>query len=143
MYIEFSKTNKKQQRIIEDALWFAKSYLLPKHKIDEIHVESVKRWDYKDGDCYDTDDRSYHIRVRKNMSEDVLIKTIFHEFAHIKQSIKKEYGDIFGILSDDESWISYDDRPYEMDAFKLENEMFDKYAKDGKFKFSIDENFSL
>ena len=142
MFIEFRNTNKKRQRTIEDALWFAKSYLLPRHKIDEIEIESVKDL-HAHGDCYDTDDRSYHIRVRKNMSEDVLIKTIFHEFAHIKQSIKKEYGDIFGILSDDESWISYDDRPYEMDAFKVENEMFDNYAKDGKFKFSIDGNFSL
>ena len=42
MFIEFSKTNKKQQQIIEKALWFAKSYLLPRHRIDEIEIESVK-----------------------------------------------------------------------------------------------------
>ena len=42
MFIEFRNTNKKRQRTIEDALWFAKSYLLPRHKIDEIEIESVK-----------------------------------------------------------------------------------------------------
>ena len=42
MFIEFRNTNKKRQRTIEDVLWFAKSYLLPRHKIDEIEIESVK-----------------------------------------------------------------------------------------------------
>ena len=45
MFIEFTNTNKKQQRTIEAALWFAKSYLLPRHKIDEIEIESVKGLD--------------------------------------------------------------------------------------------------
>ena len=50
MFIEFKNTNKKRQQTIEDALWFAKSYLLPRHKIDEIEIESVKDL-HADGDC--------------------------------------------------------------------------------------------
>ena len=114
MFIEFRNTNKKRQRTIEDALWFAKSYLLPRHKIDEIEIESVKDL-HADGDCYDADDRSYIIRVNKELSEQDLLTTIFHEFVHIKQHIKKEFGgDIFAIsneplrmLSGSQSHICY------------------------------------
>ena len=126
MFIEFTNTNKKQQRTIEAALWFAKSYLLPRHKIDEIEIES---WDAEDlqhdGDCYDADDRSFIIRVNKELSEQDLLTTIFHEFVHIKQHIKKEFGgDVFAISNEE---VAYMDRPYEIEAFKLETIMYKEY----------------
>jgi len=124
MFIEFRNTNKKRQRTIEDALWFAKSYLLPRHKIDEIEIESWKDLPH-DGDCYDADDRSYIIRVNKDLSKEDLLTTIFHEFVHIKQHIKKEFGgDVFGISNEE---VAYMDRPYEIEAFKLEQEMLEEY----------------
>ena len=124
MFIEFRNTNKKQQRTIEDALWFAKSYLLPRHKIDEIEIESVKGL-LAHGDCYDADDRSYIIRVNKDLSKEDLLTTIFHEFVHIKQHIKKEFGgDVFAISNDE---VAYKDRPYEIEAFIIEQEMLEEY----------------
>ena len=124
MFIEFRNTKKKRQRIIEDALWFAKSYLLPRHKIDEIEIESWKDLPH-DGDCYDADDRSYIIRVNKDLSKEDLLTTIFHEFVHIKQHIKKEFGgDVFGISNEE---VAYMDRPYEIEAFRLEKEMLEEY----------------
>ena len=124
MFIEFRNTNKKQQQTIEDALWFAKSYLLPRHKIDEIEIESWKDLPH-DGDCYDADDRSFIIRVNKELSKEELLTTIFHEFVHIKQHIKKEFGgDVFGISNEE---VAYMDRPYEIEAFRLEKEMLEEY----------------
>ena len=130
MYIEFKRrTNKKLKRTIEDALWFAKSYLLPRHKIDEIHIEPLKFDKYGlsnlNGDVYDLDDRSYYIRINRQLSVDDLIKTIFHEFVHIKQHIKKEFGgDVFAISNDK---VAYEDRPYEVEAFRLEKELLEEY----------------
>ena len=124
MFIEFRNTNKKRQRTIEDALWFAKSYLLPRHKIDEIEIESWKDLPH-DGDCYDADDRSFIIRVNKDLSKEDLLTTIFHEFVHIKQHIKKEFGgDVFGISNEE---VAYMDRHYEIEAFRLEKEMLEEY----------------
>jgi len=124
MFIEFRNTNKKRQRTIEDALWFAKSYLLPRHKIDEIEIESWKNLPH-DGDCYDADDRSFIIRVNKDLSKEDLLTTIFHEFVHIKQHIKKEFGgDVFGISNEE---VAYMDRPYEIEAFRLEKELLEEY----------------
>ena len=124
MFIEFRNTNKKRQRTIEDALWFAKSYLLPRHKIDEIEIESWKNLPH-DGDCYDADDRSFIIRVNKDLSKEDLLTTIFHEFVHIKQHIKKEFGgDVFAISNEE---VAYMDRPYEIEAFELEKELLEEY----------------
>ena len=124
MFIEFRNTNKKRQQSIERALWFAKSYLLPRHKINEIEIESVKGL-HAHGDCYDTEDRSYHIRINKELSEEDLLTTIFHEFVHIKQHIKREFGgDIFELSNQE---VAYEDRPYEIEAFRLEQEMLEEY----------------
>ena len=122
MFIEFRNTNKKRQLTIEDALWFAKSYLLPRHKIDEIEIESVKGL-HADGDCYDADDRSYIIRVNKELSEQNLLTTIFHEFVHIKQHIRKEY-DLFAI---NDNKVAYLERPYEIEAFRVQEELLEEF----------------
>ena len=80
---------------------------------------------HADGDCYDADDRSYIIRVNKELSEQDLLTTIFHEFVHIKQHIKKEFGgDIFAISNDK---VAYEDRPYEIEAFRLEKKLLEEY----------------
>ena len=124
MFIEFKNTNKKTQQTIEDALRFAKSYLLHRDKIDEIEIESVKDL-HAHGDCYDADDRSYVIRVNKELSEQDLLTTIFHEFVHIKQHIKKEFGgDVFELSNQE---VAYEDRPYEIEAFELEKKLLEEY----------------
>ena len=123
MFTDFKNTNKKEQTIIEDALWFAKNKLLPRHKIDEIEIEMVKDFDI-DADCYDTDDRSFSIRIKKGLSVEDLQTAIFHEFTHIKQHVKKEY-DLFAINNNN---VAYLDRPYEKEAFILQEELLNEYT---------------
>ena len=41
-----------------------KSELLPRHKLEDITIEMVKEFEI-DADCYDTDDRSFHIETSK------------------------------------------------------------------------------
>ena len=125
MFIDFKNTNKKEQKIIEDALWFVKNELLPRHKLDEIEIEMVKDFDI-DADCYDTDDRSFHIRIKKGLNKEDLLTAIFHEFVHIKQHIRKEY-DLFSI-HDENGKLAYMDRPYEVEAFKVQEELFEKFS---------------
>ena len=125
MFTDFKNTNKKEQKIIEDALWFVKNELLPRHKLDEIEIEMVKDFDI-DADCYDTDDRSFHIRIKKGLNKEDLLTAIFHEFVHIKQHIRKEY-DLFSI-HDENGKLAYMDRPYEVEAFKVQEELFEKFS---------------
>jgi hypothetical protein len=123
MFIDFKNTNKKERTIIENALWFAKNKLLPRHKIDEIEIEMIKNFDI-DADCYDTDDRSFNIRIKKGLSVEDLQTAVFHEFTHIKQHVKKEY-DLFAINNNN---VAYLDRPYEKEAFILQEELLNEYT---------------
>ena len=122
MFIDFKNTNKKERTIIENALWFAKNKLLPRHKIDEIEIEMIKNFDI-DADCYDTDDRSFNIRIKKGLSVEDLQTAVFHEFVHVKQHVKKEYN-LFAINKD---IVAYLDRPYEQEAFILQEELLNEY----------------
>ena len=79
-----------------------------------------------DADCYDTDDRSFHIRIKKGLNKEDLLTAIFHEFVHIKQHIRKEY-DLFSI-HDENGKLAYMDRPYEVEAFKVQEELFEKFS---------------
>jgi len=122
MFTDFKNTNKKEQTIIEDALWFAKNRLLPRHKLEEIEIEMVKDFDI-DADCYDTDDRSFNIRIKKGLSVEDLQTAVFHEFVHIKQHVKKEYN-LFAINNNN---VAYLDRPYEQEAFHLQEKLLEEY----------------
>ena len=125
MYIEYEKANRNERETIHYALWFAKHELLPRHKLEDITIEMVKDFDI-DADCYDTDDRSFHIRVKKGLNTEDLLTAIFHEFVHIKQFIRKEY-DLFSI-HDENGKLAYMDRPYEVEAFKVQEELFEKFS---------------
>ena len=124
MYIEYEKANRNERETIHYALWFAKHELLPRHKLEDITIEMVKDLDI-DADCYDTDDRSFHIRIKKGLSGEDLLTAIFHEFVHIKQFIRKEY-DLFSI-HDENGKLAYLDRPYEIEAFEIQEELLEKF----------------
>ena len=49
-----------------------------------------------------------------------------NEFVHIKQFIRKEY-DLFSI-HDENGKLAYMDRPYEVEAFKVQEELFEKFS---------------
>jgi hypothetical protein len=48
---------------------------------------------------------------------------IFHEFVHIKQDVRKEYP--IGEISD----IPYFDRPWEIEAYALQEEMLKRFKE--------------
>lgn len=121
MYYYVKGGNNKDRQTISEALCFAKSYLLPRHKNIEVDVEVSKKLvaeaDVIDGD----DERHFILRVRKGMNREDLLTAIFHEFVHIKQAIRKEYP-LFEPCD-----IPYFERPWEIEAYSLQEIMLDKF----------------
>ena len=68
----------------------------------------------------------FHIRIKKGLNTEDLLTAIFHEFVHIKQHIRKEY-DLFSI-HDENGKLAYLDRPYEIEAFKMQEELLEKFS---------------
>ena len=122
MFIDVRGGTKSQRDTVTEAAYFAKSYLMP--KIQKLYVEIVLRKMDSDADMLQGDeDREYDVRVKTGMSKEDLLTAIFHEFVHIKQDVRKEYP--IGEISD----IPYFDRPWEIEAYALQEEMLKSYSE--------------
>lgn len=115
---------KSERQLVIEALWFAKQYLLPRHKVLEIDIELTKNLDV-DGDVIEGDDeREFWMRLRKGMDRDDLLTSVFHEMVHVKQSVKKEYP-LFDCTK-----IPYMKRPWEKEAYELQEVMLKEWNKE-------------
>jgi hypothetical protein len=80
------KTNVKS---LEDAVCFAVLRLLPKRRKNlfiDIDLCLLDKWGY----CNEIDDNNYLIEIRKTLTFDSVLSTLFHEMVHVKQMIHKE-----------------------------------------------------
>ena len=117
---------KSEKELVIKALWFAKDYLLPRHKNIEIDIE-LKKNIKCDADVVSGDEnREYIMRVRKGLKEDDLLTSVFHDMVHVKQDVRKEHP-LF-----DCSTIPYLERPWEIEAYELQETMLTAYRKEEK-----------
>jgi len=122
MFIEINNANKTEETLITEALWFAKSKLLPRHKNLDIEINLKKKLDV-DGNVIDGDyKRHFIMEVRKSQDKDDLLTTIFHEFTHIAQYVKGN--DIFAL---DHCDVDYLDRWFEKEAFEMQERLLTEF----------------
>tara|TARA_B100000287_G_scaffold122092_1_gene113882 strand:- start:10128 stop:10508 length:381 start_codon:yes stop_codon:yes gene_type:complete len=122
MFIEINNANKTEETLITEALWFAKSKLLPRHKNLDIEINLKKKLDV-DGNVIDGDyKRHFIMEVRKSQDKDDLLTTIFHEFTHIAQYVKGN--DIFALDYGD---VDYLDRWFEKEAFEMQERLLTEF----------------
>ncbi|OUU29460.1 MAG: hypothetical protein CBB97_02470 [Candidatus Endolissoclinum sp. TMED37] len=121
---------KSEKDLVVKALWFAKDFLLPRHKNIEIDIE-LKKNIKCDADVVSGDEhREYIMRVRKGQSEENLLTSVFHEMVHVKQDVRKEHP-LF-----DCSEIPYLERPWEIEAYELQETMLTAFKKEEKIAAS-------
>ena len=141
LYLEFiGKSNKKERLLIENAFRWSYQKLIPRYKI-YITCHVIANID-REGDTIFEDaeynPREFLIRIKKNLPEEDLITLVFHEMVHVKQFAKKElrytwdnksfnYKIVFN--NKDTTELSYLDRPYEKEAYKLQESLYKEYIK--------------
>ena len=122
MFIEINNANKTEETLINEALLFAKSKLLPRHKNLDIEINLKKKLDV-DGNVIDGDyKRHFIMEVRKSQDKDDLLTTIFHEFTHIAQYVRGN--DIFAL---DHCDVDYLDRWFEIEAFEMQEKLLAEF----------------
>jgi hypothetical protein len=122
MFIEINNANKTEETLINEALWFAKSKLLPRHKNLDIEINLKKKLDV-DGNVIDGYyKRHFIMEVRKSQDKDDLLTTIFHEFTHIAQYVRGN--DIFAL---DHCDVDYLDRWFEIEAFEMQEKLLTEF----------------
>lgn len=111
---------KKERKTVEDALHFAKQYLMPRIRILDIEISLKKNMDV-DADVVG-DDREFTMRIRKGQERDDLLTSVFHEMVHVKQYVRNEFP-VFEVGCE----VDYLERPWEIEAFDLQEKMLDTY----------------
>ena len=66
------------------------------------------------------------MRIRRGLKEDDILTSVFHEFVHIKQDVRKEHA-LFEC-----SDTPYLERAWEVEAFDLQETMLTAYRKEEK-----------
>tara|TARA_B100000925_G_C21677864_1_gene332748 strand:+ start:131 stop:541 length:411 start_codon:yes stop_codon:yes gene_type:complete len=119
---------------LNKVLDFAEKYLKLNPRMN-IHIEFVRNkgilWkgQYEGMDQYG---ETHHIDISDGLEKEDMIKTMFHELVHVKQT---EEGDL---SIDGKSWkgklyktdhmeVDYEHLPWEVEAFKLEEKMWKEF----------------
>ena len=130
------------KHLCEDiASWFIKKYI-PRHKFYVRIVHKGLKREQSFGFC-DFVDQAYRprvfvIEVQSNLSKEFYIKTLLHEFVHLKQwlqgTLRMKSGKMY---FDGESVAKYEymDQPHEVEAYDSEERLAreflcDTYGKD-------------
>jgi len=112
--LEIIGGNRIEQTLTAQAVTFAFNQLIPRIKKCTLNVYLVSS-----DSCFEIDDREYEIRINKNQKGDDFLTAIFHEMVHVKQYIR---GDL-----DEDSSLDYFDRPIEIEAYRLQEELLEKW----------------
>lgn len=102
-----------------------KSKVLSENKIQEFGIAILNQ-------------DNYVIYINQKLSLENIIKTLFHELTHVEQHIKKRYQIVgnqiiwektvpFPLIDFEIDFERYENLPWEIDARKVENEIFTKW----------------
>lgn len=128
---------RKEQRLVHDAFNFALKYLMPRKRNLTIDINITDIPD--DADAYHCciEKGQHEIEVQKGLIEEDFITAIFHEMVHVRQHERgdlKDHGirkawkgeEYFGIYDTTET---YKNLPWEEEAYRLQEEMYNKWIK--------------
>jgi hypothetical protein len=131
---------KSQRKLAENVVDFCIADLMPRFKtldisvsINDISKDKVKGW------CMAITSREFEIEVDSNQSHKSLIKTVCHEMVHVWQHAT-------GMLHDnhwngvDHSASEYIDRPWEIQAYNFETNLYKKFLSTIKKDYFSEKN---
>jgi hypothetical protein len=115
--------------------WFKQKYI-PNHHLDiTVSHRGLKR-EAAIGFCSVTDcdhhPREFLIEMETTLSVDDYISTLLHELWHVYQHVKGTLRDKRGVRhwkDVDANHLSYDEQPWEQEAYKMEEILYKKYME--------------
>ena len=116
--------------------WFVDEYLsrynidINVHHCRLVNRESVYGWVWS-VDC-DYRPREFDVEIHNQMSVEDYTKTLLHELWHVYQHVKGLLKDKYGKRlwkGVDHSKVDYSDQPWEQEAHKMEEVLYEEYSK--------------
>jgi len=125
--VSVSGGKKSEREIVEKVVGWCINHMMPRMKTLYIEVSLAKIDAY--GYCMEEDNnREFSLEIRKGMGLYDLVSTVCHEMVHVKQYAKREmrrdkHGQMMWKKSRVADSTSYDDLPWEKEAFRTEREL--------------------
>lgn len=134
-------------KILEDAGHYFANYLMPEKVVNDLIVE-VSFTNDLSSTCFTEDDvdkdpRIFYIEISNKMGTYNKIKSLAHEFVHVKQHAMNE---LFYLGNDKIEWkgqgiekkhlcnMEYWDYPWELEAYGKEEGLTLRFCDDGEYK---------
>ena len=121
------------KELIENVVQYAKDQLMPNIRKLYIDVDVIDNF-YNDegikGEVITEDDRHFTIAIEPDQDIEEFITTLLHEMVHVKQYVKKELKDSY--WKGEHFDGPYTDAPWEIEAYELEQILFEGYSKNFK-----------
>ena len=116
--LEIVNASPVHRNVLESAFFFAIRELMPRKQNLDVTIELCDTGEDATG-WHLMEKKGIHtIEINPNQDYDDLVSCLFHECVHVRQA---ERG-----IEDDES-IPYYDRPNEIEAYKLQEELLEKW----------------
>jgi len=137
-----NKCPRYKKKAITAAAWFAFNTLMPRvRKPIFINIRTIRKLAEKQGvygDVIDEGDREFTVRIDVSLPLEELISTMLHEMVHVWQYITKRmvYKWVHEVRfnKDVYSWdMPYNDRPWEIEAHKMEKQLKEKYDEQRRY----------
>ena len=137
-----NKCPRYKKKAITAAAWFAFNTLMPRvRKPIFINIRTIRKLAEKQGvygDVIDEGDREFTVRIDVSLPLEELISTMLHEMVHVWQYTTKRmvYKWVHEVRfnKDVYSWdMPYNDRPWEIEANKLEKQLKEKYDEQRRY----------
>ena len=136
IYCTVNGGNKKERDLIENAFYFAVSELMPKKQNLDVEIWLTDMpHDDADGYHLHVDKYEHNIELQTGLIEEDLVTALFHEMVHVRQHERGQMKDK-GIIKvwDGDEYLSlystvdeYMRLPWEAEAYKLQEEMYEKW----------------
>lgn len=127
----------KERSMVYDAFSFAIKYLMPRKR--NLSVDIVITDIEDDAEAYHCciEKGQHEIEIQKGLIEEDLITAVFHEMVHVRQherGILKDHGirkswkgeEHIGVFSTTDEYMAL---PWEEEAYRLQEEMYEKWIK--------------
>ena len=105
---------------IELAFWFGLKELMPRKQNLDVTISLCDTDEDVCGNWYGTKGDSHFIELQTGQETSDLITALFHEMVHFRQCERSELM---------EDTLPYYDRPYEVEAYKLQEELWNRYLE--------------
>jgi len=143
--VQINGGNKKEIALCYDAFDFAMKYLMPRKRNLFVEISLLDLEGDVDGYHCDIEKGYHEVELQKGLIEENLITALFHEMVHVKQSERNEmkdkgiikvwkgveYLNIFSTVDE------YKSLPWEEEAYRLQEEMWDKWIKNRTLTMKI------